>query len=155
MDEWRKDLEVWLKPFLAALGHKTRGRMCPSYVAGLIGPGDRKSVQPMAARDGSVSYDQLHHFVASGVWDAAPLEAALLAEADNLVGGDDAWLIVDDTALPKKKKNSVGVAPQYAGALGKNANSQTLVSLTLARREVPVIVGLRLFLPEGWNSLDL
>ena len=87
----------------------------------------------MAARDAGVSYDRLHHFVASGVWDAAPLEAALLAEADRLVGGADAWLIVDDTALPKKGTHSVGVAPQYASALGKNANCQTLVSLTLAR----------------------
>jgi len=152
VEDWRNDLEKWLKPFVAGLRHKTRGRMCPAYVAGLIGPGDRKSVQPMAARDGAVSYDQLHHFVASGVWDAAPLEAALLAEADRQVGGDDAWLIVDDTALPKKGRNSVGVAPQYAGALGKNANCQTLVSLTLARREVPVMVGLRLFLPESWTS---
>jgi len=151
-EDWRNDLEAWLTPFVGALGHKTRGRMCPAYVAGLIGPGDRKSVQPMAARDGSVSYDQLHHFVASGVWDAAPLEAALLAEADAQVGGDDAWLIIDDTALPKKGRSSVGVAPQYAGALGKNANCQALVSLTLARREVPVMVGLRLFLPECWTS---
>ena len=47
--------------------------MCPVYVVGLIGAGDRKSVQPMAARDGEVGYDQLHHFIASGVWDAAPL----------------------------------------------------------------------------------
>jgi SRSO17 transposase len=55
--------------------------------------------------------------------------------------------------LPKKGRSSVGVAPQYAGALGKNANCQTLVSLTLARREVPVMVGLRLFLPESWTSV--
>jgi SRSO17 transposase len=151
-DDWRVDLEAWLKPFAGALRHKTRGRMCPAYVAGLIGPGDRKSVQPMAARDDAVSYDQLHHFVTSSVWDAAPLETALLVEADKQVGGDDAWLIVDDTALPKKGRSSVGVAPQYAGALGKNANCQTLVSLTLARQEVPVMIGLRLFLPESWTS---
>lgn len=151
-DNWRNDLEAWLKPFVGALRHKARGRMCPAYVAGLIGPGDRKSVQPMAARDDAVSYDQLHHFVASGVWDATPLEAALLAEADAQVGGGDAWLIIDDTALPKKGRSSVGVAPQYAGALGKNANCQTLVSLTLAQHEVPVMVGLRLFLPESWTS---
>jgi SRSO17 transposase len=150
--DWRSDLEHWLAPFLAALRHKTRARMCPAYVAGLIGPGDRKSVQPMAARVGNVSYDQLHHFIASGVWDAAPLEAALLAEADRMVGGNDAWLIVDDTALPKKGRHSVGVAPQYASALGKNANCQTLVSLTLASGEVPVMIGLRLFLPESWTS---
>lgn len=99
----------------------------------------------MAARGGDASYDQLHHFVASGVWDAAPLEAALLAEADRMVGGSDAWLIIDDTSLPKKGTHSVGVAPQYASTLGKNANCQTLASLTLASREVPIMVGLRLF----------
>ena len=88
--DWRNDLEQWLTPFVGALRHKTRGRKCPAYVAGLIGPGDRKSVQPMAARDDAVSYDQLYHFVASGVWDAAPLEAAVLAEADRQVGGGDA-----------------------------------------------------------------
>ncbi len=86
----------------------------------------------MAARDGDVGYDQLHHFIASGVWDASPLEKALLAEADRMVGGSDAWLIVDDTALPKKGAHSVGVAPQYASSLGKTANCQSLVSLTLA-----------------------
>ena len=149
---WRRDLERWLEPFLVALGHPSRRRMCPVYVAGLIGPGDRKSMQPMAARACEVGYDRLHHFVAAGVWDAGPLEAALLAEADRLVGGKNAVLVVDDTALPKKGQHSVGVAPQYATVLGKNANCQTLVSLTLARREVPVVVGLRLFLPETWTG---
>ncbi len=150
--EWRSELETWLSPFAAALRNQTRRRMCPAYIAGLIGPGDRKSVQPMAARDDEVSYDRLHHFVGSGVWDEAPLEAALLAEGDRQVGGDNAWLIIDDTALLKKGRHSVGVAPQYASALGKNANCQTLVSVTLAAREVPVMVGLRLFLPESWTS---
>lgn len=152
MENWRGDLEAWLAPFVAALGHKTRGRMCPAYVAGLIGPGDRKSVQPMAARDGAVSYDQLHHFIADGVWDSTPLEAALLAEANRLVGGEEAFLVIDDTCLPKKGDRSVGVAPQYASSLGKTANCQSLVSVTLASREVPVAVGLRLFLPEVWTN---
>src|SRR6201995_4191751 len=149
---WQADLERWLAPFAAALRHKTRARMCPAYVAGLIGHGDRKSIQPMAARDNGVSYDQLHHFIGSGVWDAAPLEAALLVEADKLVGGEDAWLIIDDTALPKKGRHSVGVAPQYASSLGKTANCQSLVSVTLASREVPVMVSLRLFLPGIWTE---
>ena len=153
MDEtWKSDLEAWLAPFVSGLRHKARARMCPAYVAGLIGAGDRKSVQPMAARDSEVAYDQLHHFIASSAWDTAPLETALLAEADRMVGGENAWLIVDDTALPKKGEHSVGVAPQYASALGKTANCQSLVSLTLAAREVPVMVGLRLFLPEEWTS---
>jgi SRSO17 transposase len=150
--DWEDELGRWLKPFLDRLGHKARRRMCPLYVAGLIGPGDRKSVQPMAERLAPGDYDQLHHFVAAGVWDAAPLESELLIQADRLVGGRDAVLVIDDTAMPKKGKHSVGVAAQYASALGKTANCQTLVSLTLARGEVPVMVGLRLFLPESWTS---
>jgi SRSO17 transposase len=149
---WIEDVERWLEPFVERLGHKARRRMCPLYVAGLIGPGDRKSVQPMADRLVPGEYDRLHHFVADGAWNAAPLEAELLAQADRLVGGPDAVLVVDDTALPKKGNASVGVAPQYASALGKNANCQTLVSLTLARGEVPVMVALRLFLPEIWTD---
>ncbi len=149
---WRTDLEQWLEPFLTRLAHPARRAMCPLYVAGLIGPGERKSVQPMAHRLGLGSHDQLHHFVSAGVWDLAPLEAELLAQADALVGGPDAILVIDDTALPKKGTHSVGVAPQYASALGKTANCQTLVSLTLARNEVPVPIALRLFLPETWTS---
>ncbi len=153
MDEdWQADLERWLAPYLEGLGNKTRRRMCPAYIAGLIGPGDRKSIQPMAARSDAVAYDRLHHFIGAGLWDSAPLEATLWSQADELVGGDDAWLIIDDTALPKKGKASVGVAPQYATALGKNANCQTLVSVTLASGEVPLMLSLRLFLPESWTS---
>lgn len=59
---------------------------------------------------------------------------------------------IDDTAMPKKGDRSVGVAPQHASSLGKTANCQTLASLTLARAEVPVMVALRLFLPESWTS---
>ena len=68
-EDWRSDLEIWLAPFLAALHHKTRARMCPAYIAGLIGPGDRKSVQPMAACAGDASYDQftISYRVSSGM----------------------------------------------------------------------------------------
>ena len=150
--DWEDELGSWLKPFLDCLGHKARRRMCPLYVSGLIGPGDRKSIQPMAARLAPGDYDRLHHFIADGVWDAAPLERELLVQAERLVGGKDAVLVIDDTAMPKKGDRSVGVAPQYASTLGKMANCQTLVSLTLAYREVPVMVALRLFLPESWTS---
>lgn len=150
--DWRTDLDHWLAPFVAVLRHKVRARMCPAYIAGLIGPGDRKSVQPMATRVGEVGYDQLHHFIAAGVWNSASLEAVLLKKADALVGDDAGFLVIDDTALPKKGSHSVGVAPQYASSLGKTANCQSLVSVTLASREVPVAVGLRLFLPESWTN---
>src|SRR3954464_7644568 len=60
---WQAGLERWLEPFLARLTHPARRAMCPLYLAGLIGPGDRKSVQPMARRLGLGGHDQLHHFV--------------------------------------------------------------------------------------------
>src|SRR3974390_257948 len=150
--DWTEDLGRFLNPFLARLGHKARRQMCPLYVSGLIGPGDRKSIQPMAERLARGDYDQLHHFIAAGVWDATPVETELLVQADRLVGGNDAVLVIDDTAIPKKGTYSVGVAPQYASALGKTANCQTLVSLTLARGEVPVMLALRLFFPESCTS---
>jgi SRSO17 transposase len=108
---WERELQSWLEPFLAHLHHPARRRMCPLYVAGLIGPGERKSLQPMAARVAPADYDQLHHFVAVGPWDEAPLEAELLAQANRLVGGPKAILVIDDTALPKKGTHSVGVGP--------------------------------------------
>jgi hypothetical protein len=70
--DWRDELGRWLRPFLDRLGHKARRQMCPLYVTGLIGPGDRKSIAPMAERLALGDYDQLHHFVAAGVWDATP-----------------------------------------------------------------------------------
>jgi SRSO17 transposase len=109
---WEHKLQSWLEPFLTHLRHPTRRRMCPLYVAGLIGPGERKSLQPIAARLAPADYDQLHHFVAVGPWEEAPLEAELLAQANRLVGGADAVLVIDDTALPKKGAHSVGVGPQ-------------------------------------------
>src|SRR5919205_887702 len=81
---WEHELQSWLEPFLTHLHHPARRRMCPLYVAGLIGPGERKSLQPIAARLAPADYDQLHHFIAVGPWDDGPREAELLAQADRL-----------------------------------------------------------------------
>jgi SRSO17 transposase len=147
-----RDLDGWLEPFLDVMGRKTRREWAPFYVRGLLGPGQRKSLQPMAARLGLSGHDQLQHFVASTAWDDGPLWTVLAQEADRLVGGPGGYLVIDDTALPKKGTLSVGVARQYCGQLGKQANCQSLVSLCLAQGEVPVPVGLRLFLPEEWTG---
>ena len=134
------------------LGHKARQRMCPLYVAGLIGPRDRKSVQPIAERFAPRDYHQLHHFVAAGVWNAAPLEPELFVHADKLVGGNDAISVIDDTAIPKKASTR-SVSLRNMLRHWQTANCQTLISLTLARGEVPVTVALRLFLPEAGRAI--
>jgi SRSO17 transposase len=146
------DLDRWLRAFLEVLGHKRRRTWAPLYLRGLMGPGERKSLQPMAARLGLSGHDQLQHFIASPTWDDGPLWRVLAKRADRLLGGPEAVLVIDDTALPKKGELSVGVARQYCGCVGKRANCQVLVSLTLARGEVPIPVGLRLFLPREWTA---
>src|SRR3954451_167256 len=151
LDDAGRDLDAWLTPFLDVMGRKTRPTWAPLYVRGLLGPSERESLQPMAAQLGLGGHDQLQHFIASPAWDDGALWTVLAEQADRLVGGPEAVLVIDDTALPKKGTLSVGVARQYCGQLGKRANCQALVSLTLAGREVPWPVGLRLFLPEEWS----
>jgi SRSO17 transposase len=149
---WKRELEQWCAPFLEPLGRAEQRAWAPVYLCGLLGPGERKSIEPMAERVARGKSQSLHHFVSVSPWEPAPLEAALVKKAQALVGGPRAVLIVDDTALVKQGQHSVGVAHQYCGELGKKANCQVLVSLTLARGEVPAPIALRLFLPEVWAS---
>jgi SRSO17 transposase len=148
--DWHADLQEWLQPFLAVFGRSEQRYWAPLYLQGLLGPGARKSVEPMAERVCPGQTQQLHHFVSTSPWSTAPLEQVLRRTADVLLGGKDAVLIVDDTALPKQGQHSVGVKRQHCGVLGKQANCQVLVSLTLAHKEVPVPIALRLYLPEDW-----
>lgn len=99
----------------------------------------------MASRIDAINYDRLHNLIGAGVrGGGAPRETTLQQQDDDLVGDEKAWLIVDDTALLKKGNASVGIAPQYASALGKNANCQTLVSVTPASGEGPLMRSLQL-----------
>src|SRR5215203_7369500 len=130
---WEDELERWLEPFLERLRRKAQRRWAPFYLKGLLLPGGRKSVEPLAARVAPGDTQQLHHFVSTSPWTTAPLEDELVKAADRLVGGPDAALVIDDTALVKQGRCSVGVKRQYCGQLGKRANCQSMVSLTLAR----------------------
>src|SRR3954462_15153640 len=81
------DLDAWLKPFLDATGRKSRRTMAPLYVRGLLGSGERKSIQPMAERLGLPGHDQLHHFISSSAWDDAPLWRVLGGQGGRAGGG--------------------------------------------------------------------
>jgi SRSO17 transposase len=147
---WEARFERFVEPFLGVWRAKKRRYWAPIYLRGLLMPGERKSVEPVAARVAPGHEQELRHFVNESPWDCEPIEQVLWEKANELVGGDGSFLIIDDTALPKKGDASVGVAHQYCGALGKQANCQCLVSLTLAKDDVPVPVSLRLYLPETW-----
>ncbi len=148
-------LRRFLRPFQRVLGHVRRRKWCPVYLRGLMAPLERKSLQPLAEHVAPGQYAQLHHFVTVSPWNDDQIGAVLARQAQRLVGGRDAVLIVDDTAFPKQGTGSVGVARQYCSVLGKVANCQVLVSLTLARNDIPVPLALRPFLPQAWiDDLD-
>ena len=130
--------------------------MSSADCTGLLLPGGRKSVEPMAARlrpdRTSAEHQSLLHFVGQSPWDADALlrtvrEAVLPAMTAR--GAVEAW-IVDDTGFPKKGRHSVGVARQYCGQLDKQDNCQVAVSLSVATAEASLPVAWNLYLPEGW-----
>jgi len=138
------------------LGHADRVAPMRSYCTGLLLPGARKSVEPMAARlrpdRTSAEHQSLLHFVGQSPWDADALlrrvrEAVLPAMTAR--GAVEAW-IVDDTGFPKKGRHSVGVARQYCGQLGKQDNCQVAVSLSVATNEASLPMAWDLYLPESW-----
>jgi SRSO17 transposase len=141
-----------------ALGHADRVAPLKAYCTGLILPGERKSVEPMAARvePGRVqaAHQSLHHFVAKADWSDEGMLGMVRAEvlpAMERQGAIRAW-IVDDTGFPKKGVHSVGVARQYCGQLGKQDNCQIAVSLSVANDHASLPVAWRLYLPESWAN---
>ncbi len=140
----------------SGVGHADRVAPLKAYCKGLLLPGERKSVEPMAARvePGRVqaAHQSLHHFVAKADWsdDAvlAVVQAQVLPGLERQ-GPIRAW-IVDDTGFPKKGRHSVGVARQYCGQLGKQDNCQVAVSLSVANDHASLTVAYRLYLPQAW-----
>ena len=149
-------LDSYLDALASALGHADREEPFRSYCIGLLLDGDRKSIEPMAARLDpervQAKHQSLHHFVAQAAWsDTALLEAVHrhVVPAIERQGPITAW-IVDDTGIPKKGRHSVGVARQYCGQLGKRDNCQVAVTLSLANEHASLPVAYRLYLPEAW-----
>jgi SRSO17 transposase len=125
---------------------------------GLLMPGERKSVEPMAAVTAparvAAQHQSLLHFVGNAAWS----DEKVLAKVREMVlpqieqhGAISAW-IIDDTSFPKQGRHSVGVARQYCGQLGKQDNCQVAVSLSLANRHASLPVAYRLYLPQEWAN---
>src|SRR5512134_362357 len=149
-------LQEYLAHLTAVLGHADRKQRLVGYCTGLLLPGERKSVEPMAARLDPAKvpslHQALHHFVATAAWsDAAVLTAVREQVQPALVrhGPITAW-IIDDTGFPKKGKHSVGVTRQYCGQLGKQENCQVAVSLSIANDLASLPIGFELYLPADW-----
>ena len=148
----------YVEHIASSLGHADRRTPFRSYCAGLILPGDRKSVEPIAARIEphrvQGAHQSLHHFVANADWSQEDLlrrVRAFVVPAIEQSGRISAW-IVDDTGFPKKGVHSVGVARQYCGQLGKQDNCQVAVSLSVANEHTSLPIAFRLYLPEDWAA---
>jgi SRSO17 transposase len=140
-----------------ALGHADRAMPARWYLRGLMLPGQRKSVEPMAARvhpqDVRSAHQSMHHLVADSEWDDTALLAAVAREVVPVLseaGQAPCFWIIDDTGFRKYGKHSVGVARQYCGQLGKTDNCQVAVSLSLATAEGSLPLNYRLYLPQEW-----
>jgi SRSO17 transposase len=138
------------------LGHADRINPLRDYCTGLMLPGERKSVEPMAAKTApartAAQHQSLLHFVGVATWS----DEKVLGKVREMVlpamerqGPIKAW-IIDDTGFPKQGKHSVGVQHQYCGQLGKEANCQVAVSLSIANHCASLPVAYRLYLPKEW-----
>ena len=148
----------YIESIVSVIGHADRAGPLRDYCTGLIVSEARKSVEPMAAitapdRTGA-QHQSLLHFVGQGPWS----DELVLAKVREMVlpqierhGPITAW-IIDDTGIPKKGQHSVGVAHQYCGQLGKQANCQVAVSLSIANHAASLPVAYRLYLTKDWAS---
>src|SRR5258705_5581132 len=147
---------AYVEGLSSVLGHADRMGPLRDYCTGLILPGDRKSVEPMAAKTApartAAQHQSLLHFVGIATWS----DEKVLAKVREMVlpamerqGPIEAW-IIDDTGFPKQGKHSVGVQHQYCGQLGKEANCQVAVSPSNANQPGSLPVAYRLYLPKDW-----
>lgn len=147
---------AYVEGLMSVVGHADRCGPLRDYCTGLMLPGARKSVEPMAARTAparaAAQHQTLLHFVGVAAWS----DEKMLAKVREMVlpaierhGPIEAW-IIDDTSFPKQGRHSVGVSHQYCGQLGKQANCQVAVSLSLANHHASLPVAYQLYLPRAW-----
>src|SRR6516165_2500769 len=146
----------YLHRLAQAAGHLDRATPLRLYCTGLLLPGERKSVEPMAARLAPnrvrQTHQSLHHVVADAPWtdeDLLEVVRHYALSAMQHKGPVEAW-IVDDTGFVKKGQHSVGVTRQYCGQVGKQENCRIAVSLSVATEQVSLPIAWRLYLPEIW-----
>ena len=159
-DDSAERFSAYLDGLSSVVGHAARIGPLRDYCSGLLLPGERKSVEPMAAATAPVRVSAQHqallHFVGEGGWS----DETMLAKVREMVlpkierhGAVEAW-IIDDTGMPKHGRHSVGVARQYCGQLGKQDNCQVAVSLSIANHHASLPVAYRMYLPKDWAADD-
>src|SRR3990170_8573488 len=150
---WQRNLDQFpefMEPRVAERGRSERREGAALYVQGLLMPGERKPTEPMAARLG-VDMQKLQQFLADRPWDDQEVWQAIRKEVTPVLEPLAAW-IVDETGWLKQGAKSVGVAHQYCGAVGKQANCQVGVEVVVTNGEIAAPVAGRLYLPHQWSD---
>jgi len=148
---WRNSVPQFARfmaPVVASLGRSERRRAATHYVEGLLMPGQRKSIEPMAARLG-IDAQSLQQLVSSSPWSDEALWRALRQEVIPHLEPLEAW-VVDESGWLKQGQHSVGVSHQYCGAVGKQANCQVSVEVVVSDGGVAAPIAGRLYLPQNW-----
>ena len=151
------EFERYLEHLCEVLGRTERSTGLKDYCRGLMLPIARKSVEPLAACADPLhvasKHQSLHHFVSTSPWSDTLLMKRVRDWVIPTLGLESGrYWIVDDTGFPKKGKDSVGVARQYCGQLGKQDNCQVAVSLSLASVQGSLPIAYRLYLPKDWAA---
>jgi len=151
IEKCRERLEQFLAGLLEPQGRRERRHWSSVYVRGLLLDGERKSIEPLAARLPEGNVQAMQQLIGQSPWPWTPIWQRLAQRMTAELMPDPVW-VIDDTGFPKQGHHSVGVARQYSGTLGKTANCQVAVSLHQTGTEESVILGWRLYLPESWTE---
>jgi len=139
----------FLEDLLEPMGRSERRHWARVYVEGLLLDGERKSIEPLAARIPGADVQALRQFVGQSPWEVEQVQRRLAHKMVDLLSDAQVW-ILDETAFPKAGEHSVGVARQYCGTLGKVANCQVAVSLHWSSEAASCPLSWRLYLPQEW-----
>ncbi len=144
-------LEEFLVTMLASVGRSERRHHGWLYVQGLLLDGERKSIEPLAERVPEGNVQALQQFVGQSPWAWEPVRRLLAQHMGEELLPAAGW-IVDDSGFPKQGKESVGVARQYSGTLGKVGNCQVAVAVHLTTEAGSMPLDWALYLPRAWTE---
>jgi SRSO17 transposase len=156
LDDTESRFVAYVQELTTVIGHPLRSGPLKDYCTGLVAAEGRKSVEPIASLTApanvSAQHQSLLHFVGNARWsDEQVLDKVceLVLPSIEQRGAIEVW-ILDDTSIPKKGSHSVGVHHQYCGELGKQANCQVVVTLSIANHQASLPIAYRLYLPKAW-----
>ena len=144
-------LEQFMQPFVECLARKEQVDHALTFVRGLLSDLDHRNVESIAYRFGQERMP-LQWFIGVSKWDDRPLREELTRQIARDLGDPEGVLVFDPSSFPKSGRESVGVARQWCGRLGKVENCQVAIYLGYVSRHEHAIVDTRLFLPREWTS---